>query len=76
MALDLSPDYASRLLRMFNKLFTVADSHKVELDARDLCGQLSKLGNVPPVPSRMKAWMKYLVTGIFQVCLDFTIFFN
>ena len=60
----LSPEYAQRVLRFFNKLFTMAERHKEEVGTIALCKQLAGLVEVPK--GRLEAWLRYLVVGMFQ----------
>ena len=60
----LSPEYAQRVLRFFNKLFTMADRHKEEAGTLALCKQLAGLVEVPR--ARLEGWLRYLVVGMFQ----------
>ena len=61
----VTPEYAQKVLRFFNKLFTMADRHKEELGTLSLCRQLASLVEVPR--PRLEAWLRYLVVGMFQV---------
>ena len=62
---SLTPEYAGKVLRFFNKLFTLAEKHKEEAGTLALCKQLSSLTEVPR--ARLEAWLRYLVVGMFQV---------
>ena len=61
----VTPEYAQKVLRFFNKLFTMADRHKEELGTLSLCWQLASLVEIPR--PRLEAWLRYLVVGMFQV---------
>ena len=61
----VTPDYAQKVLRFFNKLFTMADRHKEEVGTLTLCRQLADLVEVPR--PRLEAWLRYLVVGMFAM---------
>ena len=61
---SLSPEYAQRVLRLFNKLFSLAEKHSEEMAVVSLCSQVSRLLEVPR--RRLESWLSYLVVGMFQ----------
>ena len=61
---SLSPEYAQRVLRLFNKLFSLTEKHSEEEAVRSLCGKISGLMEVPR--RRLERWLSYLVVGMFQ----------
>ena len=58
---DLSPEYASKVLTMFNHLFENAEKNPREAATAKLCASLSGLSKIPS--SQLEVWLSHLVQG-------------
>ena len=58
---ELSPEYASKVLTMFNHLFENAEKNPREASTTKLCASLSALSKIPP--SQLEMWLSHLVQG-------------
>ena len=58
---QLGPEYASKVLKLFNRLFEISESQPKEEAVGKLCHSLERLSQVPP--KELENWLRNLVQG-------------
>ena len=58
---DLSPEYASKVLKLFNKLFEISEKNPKEAAVVKLCSSLARLAEIPS--TQLDNWLRHLVRG-------------
>lgn len=70
-AANLSPQFATKVLKFFNKLFMLADKNPNDKEYESLCSNLSKLVNVNS--SELQSWLWKITMSTNQDTVDETI---
>ena len=58
---DLSPEYASKVLKLFNKLFEISEKNPKDTSIVKLCSSLARLAEIPS--TQLDNWLRHLVRG-------------
>ena len=58
---DLSPEYASKVLRLFDQMFECAEHYSEEPAVTQLCSSIAKLAEIPS--SQLDNWLSHLGCG-------------
>ena len=61
---DLSPDFTSRVLKFFNKLFAYHGKYPQDEATARLCSSLSKVTDLPQ--PQLSAWLRHVVGGLYE----------
>ncbi len=70
---ELSPEYASKVLTFFNRLFETSEKTPDEGSAANLCSSLAGLAKIPS--SQLELWLSRLVQGIVHEHMQYHISF-
>merc|ERR1711902_486641 len=65
---DLSPDFAARVLKFFNKLFAMHEKNPQDEATERLCSSLSKVTDIPKV--QLESWLSHVVRGFYTTDKD------